>query len=94
MTCGVYGLVCPDTGSIVYVGTSEDIEGVHARYQFSKSWRHMPKGPQVDWAIRLKHEGKKPGMEVLEVCNVSEFATAKTAWVSALRKTGEAMFNG
>jgi len=93
MTSGVYGLECPDTGAVRYVGASRDIEGVYRRYCFKSSWRFAPVGPLMDWLVSLHKAGKQPGLAILAEANEDQLSAIKAAWLSAMRTTGEADLN-
>lgn len=93
MTSGVYGLECPDTGAMRYVGASRDIEGAYRRYCFKSPWRFAPTGPLMDWLVSLHKGGKSPKLVVLAEANEDQFSTAKAAWIDAMRKTGESDLN-
>lgn len=93
MTSGVYGLECPDTGAVRYVGASRQMEIAH-RNQCAKPWKWLQRGPLLDWFAQLHREEKTPRLVVLQEADEAEFSQLKVAWIVALQKTGEADLNG
>lgn len=98
MTSGVYGLECPDTGRVRYVGASRNVEAKFRQIS-ERPWAPGVatgwEGNRVkQWLVALYREGKAPRMTVLDETGEDQFDHVKAAWVAALQKTGEADING
>lgn len=65
----IYGLINPDTESIVYVGRSKNPQTrldthLHSARMPDRGWR-VP-APLIFWLRQLRAENKRPGLEILE----------------------------
>lgn len=92
MTCGVYGLRCPDTGAVRYVGASRQIEAAY-KNQCAKPWKWLYHGKLLDWFSALRRKGSVPELVILQEIADSEFNAAKAEWVSVLQLVGGADLN-
>lgn len=92
MTCGVYGLVDPDTGLVRWVSASRNIE-LAFRLHCNLAW-HTPPGAKVTpWLITLHREGKAPILQILRECNESDFNHMKREQVEICELVGGADLN-
>jgi hypothetical protein len=97
MTCGVYGLVDPDTGLVRFVWGAWSIE---AKYKaicerpwnagIASGWDgHAAKR----WTMELYRKGKRPNLRILQKCNENQFEAVRREWVEIHTLTGEADLN-
>lgn len=97
MTCGVYGLVDPDTGLVRFVWGAWNIE---AKFKAicEKPWAagiatgwdgHNAK----NWTVAMYWAGKKPGLQILQECNEDQFDAVRREWVEIYVLTGGADLN-
>ncbi|NKD84470.1 hypothetical protein [Haematospirillum jordaniae] len=92
MTCGVYGLIDPETGLVRWVAASRNIELVF-RLHCNLSW-HTPPGVKVTpWLIGLHRAGKAPILKILQVCEESDFGREKREQVAIYELVGGADLN-
>ena len=82
--CGIYALVCPDTGEIRYVGQSRDM-----RRRYTQHCTPSDRKSETDlalWLASLFAEDKKPICIVLEYTDKEPAAldAAEKGWVQAL----------
>ncbi|HHV49094.1 MAG TPA: hypothetical protein GXX56_09075 [Rhodocyclaceae bacterium] len=47
----------------------------------------------MDWLVSLHKAGKHPRLTILAEANEDQFFAVKAAWLSAMRRTGEADLN-
>ena len=92
MTCGIYGLKCPDTGAVRYVGASRQIEAAF-KNQCAKPWKWLARGKLLDWFSALQRKASKPVLVILQETTDSELNTAKAEWVAVLQLVGGADLN-
>ena len=92
MTCGIYGLKCPDTGAIRYVGASRQIEAAY-KNQCAKPWKWIYHGKLLDWFADLRRKAGAPVLVILQETTDSEFNAAKAEWVATLQIVGGADLN-
>lgn len=97
MTCGVYGLIDPDTGLVRFVGAAWDIKGIFKAI-CERPWRagiatgwdgHNAK----EWTVALYRAGKKPKLQLLQECNEDQFDVVRREWVEIYALTGQADLN-
>ena len=82
----VYGIRCPKTTQLVYVGITHDLPR-----RASAHFNRMDHQTVSSWVRSLKAEGLAPGFEILSECHDEDTATlAKKALVSVLKPC----FNG
>lgn len=92
MTCGVYGLVDPDTGLVRRVAASRNIE-LAFRLHCNLAW-HCPPGAKVTpWLVNLHRTGKAPILQILQECNESDFNRVKREQVEIYELVGGADLN-
>lgn len=92
MTCGIYGLKCPDTGAIRYVGASRQIEAAY-KNQCAKPWKWLKRGRLLDWFSVLQRKAGTPVLVILQETTDSELNAAKAEWVATLQLVGGADLN-
>ena len=92
MTCGVYGLVDPDTGLVRWVAASRDIE-LAFKLHCNLSWHTSPGAKVVPWLIALHRAGKAPILRILQKCNESDFNRVKREQVEICELVGGADLN-
>jgi hypothetical protein len=92
MTCGVYGLVDPDTGLVRWVSASRNIE-LAFRLHCNLAW-HTPPGAKVTpWLITLHREEKAPILQILRECGEADFNRVKREFVEINEIVGGADLN-
>lgn len=91
MTCGVYGLVDPDTGLVRYVGAAWNIEATYNAH-CSKLWKKAS-GPLLEWLANLHRAEKSPILQILQECNESDFNRVKREQVEICELVGGADLN-
>lgn len=85
----IYGLICPDTGRVRYVGKANDSV---KRYKSHMRDSRGPKGhtPVYCWFRKLASEGKRPGMLVLEtVAPEGDWRNAERRLIAEHRALGK-----
>lgn len=97
MTCGVYGLIDPDSGAMRFVGSAWNIEGKFKaicehpwKAGVSTGWE----GRDVKvWLISLYRDEKKPSLQILRKCDEHKFKEVFAEYVEIYKLTGEADLN-
>lgn len=85
MATWIYGLVCPETGLIRYIGQSQD---PHAR---ANSHGHVTAARAiVAWHQELSHKGLAPTLVLLErVGDDAEALAAEREWIARYHRFGD-----
>jgi len=84
-TWEIYGITCPDTGKVVYVGCT--VDGKRRRKEHRISALRMEKSPFYDWVRRIVSENKSFGYTVLSKADCPLFAAKlEKQWIHDLAK--------
>lgn len=89
MTIGVYGLRCPLTSKMMYVGSSINIERRYQSAHLSTSGSLA----KVKWMMDLRRQGLKPELVILERCEAEGREDRELVYIMSFRKLGQAQFN-
>ena len=91
---GVYGVVCTETGLIVYVGFSDDVGSVYYRITHCA---HLNSEYVDAWLDITRSKGLKPSVVMLEssasYSDKYDNRLSKLSWIYELQETGQADFN-
>jgi hypothetical protein len=90
-TCGIYALVDPRTGRIMYVGQSIDIEKRFRTHLDTD--RYEPNIAKRRWLKELARLDLKPQLIVLEECAFADLDSAERRTISSLKASGLAELN-
>lgn len=75
---GIYGIVCPEQNSIVYVGQSKNIRRRAHAHITSKTF----KSRKDHWINQLTKKGLEPKFCVLELCESENLEDRKVFWTN------------
>ena len=84
----IYGLTCPDTGSIRYIGKANNPEKRFASHLRDARTRTTP---VYGWITKLVNDGKRPGLVVLE--DAQDWVEAERRWIAVSRARGDQLLN-
>ena len=89
---GIYALSHPDTGRVMYVGKSVDVDFRYRQHcDLFSSGLNLKK---QEWIEELRREGKKPKLVVLEkVESALKLNEAERRWIHNYKARGEAEIN-
>ena len=85
----IYGLTCPHTGKVRYVGKSDN-PLVRLNSHLSNLKNRTPK---VCWIRSLLKDGYRPGVVLLELVDSSLWEDAERRWIAKLREGGADLLN-
>ena len=80
----IYGLACPETGKVRYVGKASCAAKRLAQHLREARRRT----PLYDWIKSLRDRGLSPRLLVLETCNQSDWMVVERRLISEHRKLG------
>lgn len=85
----IYGLVCPDTNTIVYVGQANTTLACRLTNHCSaSSLKAGPNKPFLDWKRGLIERGMKPGIVLLERVRRTRADNAERKWTRHFQGLG------
>lgn len=88
----IYILKDPNTDEIRYVGMTRE---PHARLSSHlRGTKRYPKGPKGKWIQGLMDNQQKPVMEIVEVCNSSNWHGRESYWIAFYKEQGYNLTNG
>lgn len=85
----IYTLACPNSGSIVYVGCTNNMR---TRYN-SHITDFRTKIPVRQWILNLIQRGQKPIMELIETCPAPDKERWENYWICQFKSWGFGLFN-
>lgn len=90
----IYGVICPITGSIVYVGATKD----SCEHRLNQHWKHKGSKarrnlPFYKWLKLLEQQGGYPGIITLESVSGDSLADREVFWIQKLSQDGCDLFN-
>lgn len=76
----IYGLVCPETNNIRYVGkTEQSLKKRLNQHLYSKKINNPYKW---NWINKLKEKGLKPIIILIETCNINNWVEREKYWIN------------
>lgn len=84
----IYGLTCPDTGSIRYIGKANNLAKRLASHLRDARTRTTP---VYCWITKLVSDGKRPGLVVLE--DAQDWVEAERRLIAVSRARGDRLLN-
>lgn len=75
----IYGLVCPDSGKVMYVGKSANPTVRYNQHVYGPELNSTPK--KSNWLKQLKDNGKEPGLIILEECDDAVCSLRESYWI-------------
>lgn len=90
MPAKIYGLYCPATGELRYIGKADDPETrlkTHLMGCESRSW------PCANWLAKLKREGGRPLLMVLASCLSDDWQSVERQVIAQYREAGADLLN-
>jgi hypothetical protein len=89
---GIYALAHPDTGRVMYVGQSIDVD---RRYRTHRDYFGANSNLRLQtWIAELRSSGKGPQFQLLEnVGTASELDDTERKWIRHFKSKGEAELN-
>ena len=83
----IYVLKDPDTHIVKYVGRSVQPDTRYRQHIFSAK-KDGPKDSKSSWIRSLLNKNKKPILEIIDECSLSEAIDREIFWINEYRKTG------
>lgn len=83
--CGVYAICCPDSGDMVYIGSSTNIPSRVAQHLWG-----LP-SEKAEWAQSWLARGRPPVLRVLEVAEPEKLRAAERQWIAAAQLAGHGL---
>src|SRR5678816_2737565 len=88
-TVYIYALCQPDDSRAVrYIGKTNDLADRYDSHLGSPRYKHERHLPKTRWVAKLLREELVPVMEVLEICDESNWRESEQAWISFYRSNG------
>jgi len=88
----IYGLLCPLTKEVMYVGKS-DVPEARILAHLSESAGGL-RYPKCLWIRELKKMGLKPGLAIIETCPYDTWKERERHWISYYRSKNPNLKNG
>ncbi len=88
----IYGLTCPDTGIVRYVGKSTT--GMRRAQQHKTKTSLIPKSHKNNWIKLLLSQNKMYGIKVIEECESKEILNEREIyWIKFYKESGHNLVN-
>ena len=90
MTTNIYGLICPLTHQMMYIGKANNPE---RRLRDHMCDYRGVEYNKVLWIRKLKHMGLKPILQVLDVISIDEWQWWEQWWIEYFKYLGVNLVN-
>lgn len=80
----IYGLVCPETKEVRYVGRTDNIKA-----RLTTHLNEKGNSPKCQWVRELLNNGQSPEIIILEEANIKNQVEAEIKWITHYTPTGK-----
>lgn len=87
----IYTLIDPTTNEIRYVGKANNPDKRLSAHVYNSSYKSNPH--KFNWIRKLRRQGLKPIMHVIEICAESEWKQREQYWIARYRKSNHKLLN-